>query len=76
MEVASHARLQNRTCRFRVIRLLNDMVLVMNTCLGMLCMPLIMAVPMKRTFVAEFVPSACAFGNDVIDLYVVLIFEE
>ena len=39
-------------------------------------MPLIMTVPMKRTFVAEFVPSACAFGNDVIDLYVILIFEE
>ena len=39
-------------------------------------MPLIMTVPMKRTFVAEFVPSACAFGNDVIDLNVVLIFEE
>ena len=76
VEVALHARLQNRTCRFRVIRLLNDMVLVMNTCLGMVCMPLIMAVPMKRTFVAEFVPSACAFGNDVIDLYVILIFEE
>ena len=39
-------------------------------------MPLIMTVPMKRTFVAEFVPSACAFGNEVIDLYVILIFEE
>ena len=39
-------------------------------------MPLIMAVPMKRTFVAEFIPSALAFGNDVIDLNVVLIFEE
>ena len=76
VEVALHARLQNRTCRFRVIRLLNDMVLVMNTSLRMLCMPLIMTMLMKRTFVAEFVPSACAFGNDVIDLYVVLIFEE
>ena len=39
-------------------------------------MPLIMAVPMKRTFVAEFIPAACAFGNDVIDLYVILICEE
>jgi hypothetical protein len=76
VEVALHARLQNRTCRFRVIRLLNDMVLVMNTCLRMLCMPLIMAVSMKCTFVTEFVPSACAFGNHVIDLYVILIFEE
>ncbi len=52
------------------------MVLVMNTYLSMVCMPLIMTVPMKRTFVAEFVPSACAFGDDVIDLYVILIFEE
>src|SRR5258708_12997909 len=76
VEVALHARLQNRTCRFRVIRLLNDMVLVMNTCLRMVCMPLIMAVPMKRTFVAEFIPAACAFGNDVIDLNVILIFED
>src|SRR6266566_5208674 len=76
VEIALHARLQNRTCRFRVIRLLDDTVLVMNTCLRMVCMPLIMTVPMKRTFVAEFVPSACAFGNDVIDLNVVLILEE
>jgi hypothetical protein len=30
-------------------------------------MPLIMTVPMKRPFVAVFVPSACAFGNDVIE---------
>lgn len=39
-------------------------------------MPLIMTVPMKRTFVTKFVPSACAFGNKVIDLYVIFIFEE
>ncbi|HEX9133122.1 MAG TPA: hypothetical protein VF844_12585, partial [Ktedonobacteraceae bacterium] len=43
VEVASHARLQNRTCRFRVIRLLNDMVLVMNACLRMLCILLVIA---------------------------------
>jgi hypothetical protein len=29
-------------------------------------MPLIVTVPMKCTFVAEFIPSACAFGNDVV----------
>src|SRR5215472_6935236 len=52
------------------------MALVMSTCLRMLCMPLIVAVPMKSIFVAEFVPSACAFGNDVIDFYVILIFEK
>ena len=39
-------------------------------------MPLIVAVPMKRPLVAEFVPSACAFGNHVIDLNVILIREE
>src|SRR6266487_1480598 len=76
VEVASPARLRNRTCRFCVIRLLNDMVLVMNTCLSMLCMPLIVTVPMDRTLVAEVVPSACAFGNNMIDLNVVLIFEK
>ena len=39
-------------------------------------MPLIVTVPMKRPFVAEFVPSACACGNDVIDFNVVFICEE
>ena len=52
------------------------MVLVMETCLGMLCMPLIVTMSMKSTFVAQLIPAAFAFGNDVIDLNVVLIFEE
>ena len=75
VEVALHARLQNRTCRFRVIRLLNDMVLVMNTRLRMLCMPLIMTVPMKHLAVAERVGSAHAFRDDVIDFPDISIFE-
>jgi hypothetical protein len=52
------------------------MVLVMETGLVMLCMPLIVTMSMKSTFVAQVIPSTYAFGGDVVDLYVILIFEK
>lgn len=48
----------------------------METRLGMLGMPLIVTMPMKRKFVAQFFPCAQAFGEEVIDFYQVFISEK
>lgn len=48
----------------------------MDTCLGTSSVPLVVAVPMECTFVAQFFPTSFAFWSDMVDFDFISIFEE
>lgn len=73
--VTSPARLQNRTCEFPRIRLLNDWVFDTDT-FGTASVPVVMAMPVQEKFVAEFFPSAFTSGRNMIDFDHICVLEE
>jgi len=60
---------------FPVIRLLNSRVLVMDTDLGISCMPLIVAVSMESHEVTQFVASSLILWGNMVDFHTVSVSE-
>jgi len=56
---------------YPLIRLLNSRVLVMDTSLGISCMPLIVTVPMDCREVTQFIASSLAFWGNMVDFHTV-----
>src|SRR5215470_16477895 len=73
--VTSPARLQNRTCVFQRIRLLNDLAFAIGTGYTF-CMSFIVAVSMECKFIAQFFSTPFIFWCDVIDFYQVSILKK
>src|SRR2546421_6930510 len=58
-----------------LIRLLNSRVLVMDTSLGISCMPLIVTVPVESHEVTQFVTSSLVFRGNMVDFHTVSVSE-
>jgi hypothetical protein len=64
--VTSLTRLQNRTCAFQRIRLLNNLAFVIGT-VDMFCMSFIVAMAMQSKFIAQFLSSPLTLWRQVVD---------